>query len=206
MDDIRNHLQDISEIRSLMEQNTKFLSLSGLSGISAGICGLSGALAVYLYLGQSLDYITPLLSESYLAPLTFMALTAVIVLLTAVGTAAFFSIRMARQKSIPIWNGAARMMLVNLLVPIVTGGLFCLAQVLHFSVIWVPATMLLFYGMALLQAGKYTQPEIRYLGYTEVTLGLVAAVWTGHGLIFWAIGFGLLHIVYGAIMYYKYER
>ena len=206
MDEYRNHLQDISEIRSLMEQNSKFLSLSGLSGISAGIAALSGAAAVYLYLGQSVDYLTPLMRSNFAEPLVYMVAVAGIVLISALGLAAFFSMRMARKRNIPIWNASARLMLINLLIPITAGGLFCLAQVMHHSAIWVAATMLLFYGMDLLNASKYAQPEIRYLGYSEIFLGLLCAVWTGNGLLFWALGFGVLHIVYGAVMYFKYER
>lgn len=189
-----------------MEQNTKFLSLSGLSGISAGLVALLGAAAAWWKLGQSTDYLTPLKRQDYPELLAFLALDAVLVLVVALGLAAFFSVRMGRRNGIPIWNRTAQHVLLNLAVPLAAGGLFCLAMVLHGSAIWVAATMLLFYGLALLNASKYTQPEIRYLGYSEIGLGLLCAVWTGHGLIFWALGFGVLHIVYGAVMYYKYER
>jgi predicted lysophospholipase L1 biosynthesis ABC-type transport system permease subunit len=206
MDEYRNHLQDISEIRTLMEQNSKFLSLSGLSGISAGICALAGAFAAWWKLDLSIDYLTPLLGPDYTDLLLFLAVDALVVLVAAVGLAALFSIRMGKKRGIPIWNKSARYMLVNLLTPLIAGGLFCLVQVWHGSALWVAPTMLLFYGMSLLNASKYTQPEIRWLGYSEIVLGLLCAVWAGNGLVFWAIGFGILHIVYGAVMYFKYER
>ena len=206
MDEYRNHLQDISEIRSLMEQNSKFLSLSGLSGISAGLCALVGAFAAWWKLGSSVDYLTPLTGPDYADLLLFLAVDAVLVLVAAVGLAAIFSIRMGKKRGIPIWNKSARYMLVNLLTPLIAGGLFCLAMVYNYSAIWVAPAMLLFYGMSLLNASKYTQPEIRWLGYSEIVLGLLCAIWTGNGLIFWVIGFGVLHILYGAVMYFKYER
>lgn len=205
MDEYRNHLQDISEIRTLMEQNSKFLSLSGLSGISAGLCALAGAAAAWWKLGSH-DYQAALRGSYYSDLLTFLAIDAVLVLVAAVGLAAFFSIRMGKSRGIPIWNQSARFMLLNLLTPLIAGGLFCLAQVYHGSVLLIAPTMLLFYGMSLLNASKYTQPEIRYLGYSEIVLGLVCALWVGNELTFWAIGFGVLHIVYGAVMYFKYER
>ena len=55
-------------------------------------------------------------------------------------------------------------------------------------------------------ASKYTLNDIRYLGLTEIFLGLVALVFLEYSLLFWAIGFGLVHIIYGIVMYYKYER
>jgi hypothetical protein len=58
----------------------------------------------------------------------------------------------------------------------------------------------------LINASKYTFNDIRYLGFCEIILGLGAAVYVGYGLYFWALGFGILHIIYGAMMYYKYER
>ncbi|MBT1700273.1 hypothetical protein KK083_25525, partial [Fulvivirgaceae bacterium PWU4] len=59
---------------------------------------------------------------------------------------------------------------------------------------------------ALIQGGSNTYDEIRYLGYCEITLGLIAALFPGYGLLAWAMGFGVLHIVYGAIMYNKYDK
>ena len=206
MDEYLNHLQDISEIRALMEQNSKFLSLSGLSGISAGLVALAGAFAAWWKLDQSTDYLTPLLRQDYIELLTFLLVDAVLVLAVALGFSIFFSIRMGKRNGIPIWNKSAQYVVLNLAIPIAAGGIFCLAMVMNGGAVWVAPTMLLFYGLALLNAGKYTQPEIRYLGYSEIVLGLLCAAWPGHGLIFWSVGFGVLHVLYGTIMYFKYER
>ena len=70
----------------------------------------------------------------------------------------------------------------------------------------VAPTTLLFYGLALYNAGKYTLDEIRYLGVSEIILGLLGCIFIGYGLMFWALGFGVLHIVYGFMMWWKYER
>ena len=53
---------------------------------------------------------------------------------------------------------------------------------------------------------RYTQRDIKYLGYTEIGLGLLAGIFLNYGLLFWSLGFGVFHIVYGVAMYYKYER
>ena len=204
MDDLREHLEDISEIRQLMERHSKFLSLSGLSGISAGICGLLGAAAAgyLLYIDFPDRY-----SRLDVQVLSWKLIgLAVLVFLAAVGSALFFSIRMAKRKDLPIWNKTAQRTLIDMFIPLLAGGLFCIVQMWHGHYLWISSATLLFYGLALLNASRNTITEIRYLAYCEIALGLLCAVWIGGSLLFWAIGFGLLHIVYGAVMYFKYER
>jgi hypothetical protein len=65
--------------------------------------------------------------------------------------------------------------------------------------------MLIFYGLALINASPNLFDEIRYLGYSEILIGLLAAAFIGYGLYFWAFGFGVLHIAYGLVMYKKYD-
>jgi hypothetical protein len=206
MEDIKEHLKDISEMRAMMERNSKFLSLSGLSGVSAGLVALCGAVAAWWYFGKSFDFIRTPIQHTREEVYTFFAADAGLVMLFAVGLAALFSRRMAKKKDLPLWTATSKTLLINLLLPILAGGAFCLILLWHGAVAFIPASMLLFYGMALLNASKFTLPEIRYLALTELVLGLACAVWIGHGLVFWALGFGIAHIVYGAVMYFKYER
>lgn len=206
MDNIQEHLKDISEIRAMMERNSKFLSLSGLSGISAGIVALSGAVLAHFYLDNALQSWSMPISEMRSRLLTFFIADAAVVVILAVGLALLFSHRMARKKSLPFWTGTSKMLLINLLIPLVTGGAFCLILIYHHAYPFVGASMLLFYGMSLLNASKFTLPEIRYLALTELVLGLACAIWVGQGLLFWALGFGVAHIIYGIVMYWKYER
>jgi hypothetical protein len=206
MANIEDHLKDISEIRSLMERNSKFLSLSGLSGVSAGLCAIVGAIVAWWYLGKSLDFAHIPVMHTQGELYTFFVLDAGLVMVSAVGLATMFSVRMARKKKLPLWTTTSKLLLVNLLMPLFAGAAFCLILMYHGDIAYIPASMLLFYGLALLNASKYTLPEMRYLALTEIVLGLACAVWLGHGLVFWAVGFGLMHIVYGAVMYFKYER
>lgn len=204
MSDLKSHLNDLSEIRHLMERNTRFLSLSGLSGISAGVCGLVGAWVAWSYLGGTLDlremvYPGPGLTE-------FLLLDAGLTFLAALGLALFFSVRAAKKDGLPLWNSTARRMVLDLCIPLVAGAVFCLILLYQGAVIWVPACTLLFYGLALLNASRATLPEVRLLALSELALGLVCAAWSEYSLLFWGLGFGLLHIVYGTIMYLKYKR
>ncbi len=211
MDQQKEHLRDLSEIRSLMESSTKFLSLSGLAGVFAGIFALLGALAAYLYL--SLDFF----SDNYyiqissgrifnFGNLAFFITDAIVVLLLALTAGLLFCIRKARKQNLAVWNKAVKKFLINLFIPLVAGGLFCLVLLFHHYVELIAPAMLIFYGISLVSASVFTFSLIKYLGYSEIIIGLIACFFAGYGLLFWAVGFGLLHVVYGVVMHFKYER
>jgi len=207
------HLANLNQIRSMMERSTRFLSLSGLSGISAGIVALIGAFAMATYLGMD----TYSFSERQaliefptkkwgMTPLTFLILDAGLVMLFALLFGLYFTNRKARKSGKKIWTKASRRLAFNSAVPLAVGGLFCLIMLTHGYFGMVAPGMLIFYGLALYAGGMYTLNEIRWLGGCEMVLGLSAAYFPGYGLQFWMLGFGVLHIVYGAYMYFKYER
>ena len=208
MNDYQERLKDISEIRSMMEESTRFLSLSGLSGIGAGIMALIGAFGTYSYL-QSQGIYGSLMAHYYevttkqLFTLVGIALG---ILAAAITVAVFFSARLARRRQLPLWNRAASRLTLNLVIPLGAGAAFCFLLAWYGYVGMVAPATLIFYGMALLNAGKYTLREIRYLGISEIVLGLISGCFLGYGIFFWAIGFGLLHILYGILMFRRYER
>lgn len=212
MHESREHLQTLTEIRSLMERSSKFLSLSGLSGVSAGVIALAGAVVVYMRLrtswftALSYDRLELYDSASHQQIEQFLVTVALIVLAAALLSGTYFTVRKARRQGQTVWNGSSRRLLWAMAVPLATGGIFCLA-LLHYNLLWLafPAT-LIFYGLALLNVGKYTLRDVESLGYCEIGLGLLSLFWPGYNLLTWAIGFGVLHIVYGLAMYYKYER
>ncbi|HTY58826.1 MAG TPA: hypothetical protein VMF59_08400 [Bacteroidota bacterium] len=208
MDDIESGLRDISAVRSMMERASKFLSLSGLSGISAGVVALAGAWAAYRAIGESGGQL-PLPGEEAAGaalPLGFLLADAVAVLVIALGCSIYFSVRMARKKGLPLWGPTTLYLLGALTIPLAAGGAFCAVLVLHGLYGLLPSVMLLFYGLALLNAGNFTFGEIRYLGIIDILLGLTAGFRPSLGLVLWAGGFGLLHIVYGVLLYTKYEK
>ncbi|SOD98647.1 hypothetical protein [Spirosoma fluviale] len=209
----REHLQTLTEIRSLMERSSKFLSLSGLSGVSAGLIALAGAFFVSVRLETSLlavfqssrtgDYHTNMNQPDVRQ---FLVTVALVILALALLSGTYFTVRQARRQRQTVWNQSSQRLLWAMLVPLATGGVFCLA-LLQYNLIWLafPAT-LIFYGLALLNGSKYTLRDVESLAYCEIGLGLVSLFWPGYNLLTWAIGFGVLHIVYGLAMYYKYER
>jgi hypothetical protein len=206
MTEIKDHLRDLSEIRNLMEQHSKFLSLSGLSGVSAGLCALAGTGYAWAKMGTLWVYEAEVGTSIVAERIRFLLVVAALVLVAAVGLAVFFSLRLARKRKLPTWNNSAKRLLASLGMPLAVGAAFCLIQYEQGMTIYIPACTLLFYGLALLNASKHTVKEIRLLGYSELVLGLVCAAFWEAALPIWMVGFGLLHIVYGILMYYKYER
>jgi hypothetical protein len=136
---------------------------------------------------------------------TFFIADALAVLIPSLLTAFYFTTRQAKKRGQKIWDQTSRRLLFNLAIPLVTGGIFSLALLRWAPILTAPAT-LIFYGLALINASKFTLNDIRYLGFCELGLGLISAYFPGYSLFFWALGFGVLHIVYGTAMYFKYER
>lgn len=206
MEDPKEHLQALTEIRSMMERSSRFISLSGLSGVFSGIFALIGAYVAHLLLKNYFREYPNGQQEEDVEIIAFLFYDALLILICSVSVGVLFTIRNSRKKGIKIWDNTAKRLLVNLTIPLAAGGIFCLILLYHgiFGLV-APAT-LLFYGLALINASKYTLNDIRYLGICEIVLGLISSVYIGYGLLFWAIGFGVLHIVYGAVMYFKYER
>jgi hypothetical protein len=199
-------LQEISDIRRIMERSSRFISLSGLSGIAAGICALIGAYIAYEILENYYRQYN-LRSEADIEKLKLKLLVvAASVLVAALGLAFIFTWRRARQNHLPIWDMTARKLMWNVLIPLISGGLFILALYQKSEWDFIAPACLIFYGLALVNGSKYTLSEIRWLGYLEIILGLINTQFVGYGLYFWAVGFGLLHIFYGAIMWWRYER
>lgn len=202
-------LDEIRDIRRMMERSSRFISLSGLSGIAAGLSAMAGAWLAsgriaeyYLVYNERGGYEGP---EFHKLKLDLFIL-ALAVLAVALVSAFYFTWRRARHHQVPLWNVSSRNLLWNMIVPLGSGGLFIIAMLQYSEWRFIAPASLIFYGLALVNGSKYTLSDIRYLGYCEILLGLTATQFTGYGLYFWAVGFGVLHILYGAIMWWKYER
>lgn len=219
MENNQQHLEALQDIRQMMKQSNRFLSLSGLSGIFAGIYALIGA-----YLGmhvinnftesagetsyRSLANPEAGIQHAYTHMLMMCVFICVMVLVLSILTALFFSAQKAKRNGYKLFDHTAWRLMINMLIPLGAGGIFCLAMLFHghsFILLISPA-MLIFYGLALVNGSKYTLNDLRYLGCLQIALGIVATFYLGYGIIFWAVGFGVLHIVYGTYMWFKYDR
>lgn len=202
----QKHQEDLAHIRSMMERSSRFISLSGLSGVFAGLSALIGGLYVYqLFKVNGIEYFTDehiVLSGSLVSELIWIG---VIILVCAFVFGTFFTVRKSKKYNLPIWTSATKNMLFNLAVPLAAGGIFCLALIYHGYYGLVAPSTLLFYGLAVINAEKYTFSDIKYLGFSELLLGCISLFYIGYGLIFWILGFGILHIAYGLVMFKKYK-
>lgn len=202
----KNYHEDLSHIRSMMERSSRFISLSGLSGVVAGLAAIIGAVYVYfVFQREGIDYFDgernifgPSLVEE-------LVVTGVVILGVALLSGYIFTANKSRKKGLKIWDATTKRLLVTFAVPLITGGFFCLALLYHHLFVFIAPATLLFYGLALVSAERYTLTDIKYLGYCQIVLGLISLFFLGWGLVFWTIGFGALHIVYGLIMHKKYK-
>jgi hypothetical protein len=204
--------EDLAHIRLVLDRHTRFLSLSGLSGVASGVIALIGATLAYLYLNANGLLVEGTFSRVRLAPYTQvhhilpLAGLALIVFVAALASAAFFTQRLATRNGYQqTWNHTSRRLAYQLFVCIAIGAVYCALLVLNNLSHLVAPTSLVFYGLGLYSASKYTLHEIRYLGFSEVGLGLIGMLVPGTGLLLWALGFGVLNIAYGVTMYYRYE-
>lgn len=200
---------DLATIRSIMERSSRFISLSGLSGIFAGLIALAGGALAWWYLGKSGlvsgNTLYPESSEALRQITQFVFYDGLVILILALVSAVFFSWMKSKKRGVPLWDHTTRRVLWNLGIPLVAGGIVIILLLVHHQLTLLAPVSLLFYGMALLNAGNFTLSEVRYLGILEIITGLLAAIFLNLGFFCWLFGFGILHIVYGFIMYSKYE-
>jgi general stress protein CsbA len=208
------YIQDIADIKNMMSKSSQFISLSGLAGVLAGIYALIGALIakiIYNDYFKSQDYESISKTKNNFGfpindlvhSLFFIALT---VLLFSVFTAFILTYFKAKKQNESILNPIAKRLAINFLIPLGTGGIFALLLLRHQVYGLIAPVTLIFYGLACINASKYTFRDVRYLGITMTVLGLIATEFSGYALQFWAVGFGFCHIVYGGLMYFKYDR
>lgn len=195
--------EELKSIRKMMEESTRFLSLSGFSGLFLGLFAIAGAIiAWFMILKNGAIRYDQAPGSGVIIQLSAVAIT---VLILSLAAGFWFSYRNARKSGRNFWSPASKRLLVNLALPLAAGGIFALILILRNEIQLIIPVFLIFYGLSLINAGKFTYPEIIYLGILEVGTGLIAAIFPDQGLLFWAFGFGILHIVYGVMMYRKYE-
>lgn len=199
-------VEAVKEIRGMMEKSSRFLSFSGTSAILIGLYALAGAFVAYGII-SSVKYIPGGYSTSgWITIVPDIILVSLIVFVLSLFTILFFSARKARKMRHSFISGPAYRTFLNFFLPLTVGGIFSLALLIGGNVGIIAPVMLLFYGLSLINASKYTYGSIFWLGCCELLLGLICAFFPENGLLLWSIGFGILHIVYGIYFYFRVER
>jgi hypothetical protein len=215
MNDQNRHLDTLRDIKQMMERSSRFISLSGFSGIAAGACALVGAWFANNVIEENRYSLTNIRSiapgdDEKISISDWMGnqlvQIAIITFSAAFVLAFIFTYLRSKKTNIPIWGSTARRLMINVMIPMVAGGIYLIKLVERHAYGLIAPGCLIFYGLALLNASKYTLPEIKYLGYGQMLLGIISLWFIGSGIYFWALGFGLLHIIYGTVMWWKYER
>ncbi len=210
MDAKQQSLQELQQIKRMMERSSKFISLSGLSGIAAGICALVGAWFASQkinYSSSNSDYdFNKLANPNQVTVQRDLFLIALLTFAAAFISAILLTYLRSKKTGTTLWGTTTFRLFWNTVIPLLAGGLFLIRSMQLEQYELIAPGCLIFYGLALINASKYTLGEVRYLGYGQIILGIINLWMIGYGLYFWAAGFGLLHIIYGIVMWNKYER
>lgn len=207
-----NELEQLKEIKSMMEKSSRFISLSGWSGVAAGMSALAGAALAYPYVDMTANETIRGISrrEGYDAitdylfhPLSYIAIGTFLI---AMISAFIFTYIKSQKQKINIWGSMSRKVAFHFLVPFASGTLFILYLISNQDFIYVAPLSLIVYGISLFSVYKFTIHETLYLSLTIIALGLANLLFSGYSFIFWTAGFGICHIVYGIYMWYKYDR
>lgn len=206
----KNYLEDITEIKKMMNKSSRFISLSGLSGILAGVYALIGGV-IGINILNTIKIHKPKMDRNYYTSTanqieTKLILIALSVIILSIITGIILSYLKAKKIEEKLWDSSSKRLLINFGIPLITGGILIMILLEKNLYSMIAPTTLLFYGMSCVNASKYTLGDVRYLGITLIILGLFSAKYIGFGVYFWMIGFGICHILYGSLMYFKYDR
>lgn len=199
----------LSDIRNMMEKSTRFLSLNGLSAILVGIYACIGAIIACILLGGTDLYQAgiPTLRVNTSEKYYILLLLAILLIVICLGTVFITCRRKARLTNQSLrFDHTAQRLLLSFFLPLVAGGILCLSLIYQQHYGLTSSIMLIFYGIALINASNYTYSNTKYLGYAELVLGLADSFIEGYSLLFWVTGFGFFHIIYGILFYLKYDK
>ena len=198
------YIEDLKVIRSMMDRSCRFISLSGLSGVVAGCIALLSAYLAYDLVYEGQDYFSYRQYSATRSELLLLLALGSAAILSSLGVGYWLTKRKAKRNGQSVWGSESKQFMTSFFPALITGGLLVLILLAKGFLGLVAPLCLVFYGLALVNASKYTIKETRGLGMIEIVLGLSGIYFIGYGLAFWAIGFGFAHIGYGIYMHLKY--
>jgi hypothetical protein len=196
--------RELKVIRQLMERPVRYSTMSGLSGILAGLAALGGLAADWAISSAWQD--TPRMA------MKINVLVWAGVLAVAFAGAVICTRLRERRQNMPFWSGVKKRILLTILPPFVAGVGLTLIIAYRWHTGWgpnewglIPAIWMLFYGLALWQVGLLSPVEVRLMGAAFLACGLAAALWF-QPYPYWSLGvtFGGFHIVYGLAVWVRH--
>jgi hypothetical protein len=202
-----------AEASSGVRRQTRYLAFSAWSFLSIGLLFLLVIASAWVYLGYEIEGQTDpeqLFGRFEAIPSHYYALAAVACLLAlglGLGLVTWFNNRKAERLGLARWNAAATKMVQEAAVPLLGGGLLLAVLVFRYGLFGLVAPLsLLFYGLALTRASWFSLRELRSLGYVQIGLGLVSCLFPRETLLFWGLGLGLAHVLFGLWMAVREQR
>ena len=200
----QNPLQSLQEIKSMMQRTSKFTSISGWSGVWVGVVGLLAALVAYFIIFNQEMQLYGLQPDNT-RDFELIILAFVTLVIACVG-GFYFMIRKTNKDQEKFITPTTKRILIRFIFVLLIGAAICFCLYRQLSFVYMAPTTLLFYGLVLYNIARDTVIEIKYLAYTEILLGIFSFYFIANGLLFWALGFGLAHVIFGLIMVKKYEN
>lgn len=204
--------QTLNDIREMMSKSSRFQSVSGwsiiivglyaavASAMAAAVIGVGDWLPGFENLHRYANLNTPSrIRTAALIAIGLLALSLLTVFVFAIVKSKRHHLRFALDKRM-------MQMLLDFFVPLAAGGLLSMALVMQGHYGLTSSIMLLFYGLALINCSHYTYPVLRYLGYAELLIGVVDCFTMSHALLFWFLGFSVMHILFGIVYVLMFER
>lgn len=207
--DNKDALNTLQEIKDLMSRSSRFQTISGWSIVIIGIYASIVSLGAWLLLGDHQSYTwLPQFAQDFAIntpsrTLIALVIAAILVVVSFTTVCIGSYLKTKRVNQTFAFDQTVRRCLINFFVPAVAGALFCVAMLVQGHYGLTSSIMLLFYGLALINCSHYTSSSIALLGYGQLLLGIVDCFVIHHAILFWFLGFGLLHIIYGLYLVIK---
>ncbi len=199
-----------------LAQSSRFISLSGLSGVSVGISGLFATYIAHRLVASETKADKDMLSivsgfDSYNETVHLfvgenLIFLSIFTILFALLFSFYFTTAKSKKNNLSIWDGIVKRQLSVLSLPLIIGGIFISRLISTANFGFIIPVALIFYALSLINLRKYTSGDVAYLGYALLILGIVNLWIQRLGILFFALGFGIFHIIYGVVTFYFYER
>lgn len=172
--------ETLAYIRDTMESASTFTAISGWGLVAVGGVGL---------LAATLAWRTG--SDTSLR--VWLSAAAISVVIAGLSTAL-----KANSLATPLWSGALRKIVWVMTPALATGALLTYALAIAGARHLLPGAWLALYGVGVTAGGVFSVRALRWMGVQLVVLGGLALLAPQYGLALLALGFGGLHVAYGA--------